>query len=71
MLNKQPPNKQIWLSSPITGPKRFDWVVAGESMHQKEGGGVGDWVYLRDGTSLTELLRKELGITVGLDPDAQ
>lgn len=65
VLNKQPPNKQIWLSSPISGPKRFDWVVTGESMHQKEGAGSGDWVYLRDGTSLTALLRKELGITVG------
>ncbi|TKA70331.1 hypothetical protein B0A49_04023 [Cryomyces minteri] len=69
VLNKQPPNKQIWLSSPITGPKRFDWVMSGESMHQKEGGGVGDWVYLRDGTTLTGLLRKELGITV--DPHAE
>jgi len=64
ILNKQPPNKQIWLSSPITGPKRFDWVVKGESMEAKEGSGVGDWIYLRDGTSLTELLRKELGISI-------
>lgn len=65
VLNKQPPNKQIWLSSPITGPKRFDWVVVGESMNSKGESGVGDWVYLRDGTSLTQLLRKEMGITVG------
>lgn len=36
-------------------------------MHQKEGGGTGDWVYLRDGTSLSELLRKELGISVDVD----
>lgn len=27
VLNKQPPNKQIWLSSPISGPKRYDWVA--------------------------------------------
>lgn len=66
VLNKQPPNKQIWLSSPISGPKRFDWVVDGESMHEKEGGGQGDWVYLRDGTSLTDICRKELGITLDL-----
>ncbi|KAF2151797.1 Frataxin [Myriangium duriaei CBS 260.36] len=64
VLNKQPPNRQIWLSSPVTGPKRYDWVVAGESMQGKEGSGVGDWVYLRDGSSLTELLRKELGISI-------
>jgi frataxin len=24
VLNKQPPNQQIWLSSPISGPKRFE-----------------------------------------------
>jgi len=62
VLNKQPPNKQIWLSSPVTGPKRFDWVVSGESMDHKEGSGSGEWVYLRDGTSLTELLRQEVGV---------
>ena len=33
-------------------------------MDHKEGGGVGDWVYLRDGSSLTDLLNKEMGITV-------
>ena len=26
VLNKQPPNRQIWLSSPLTGPKRYDWT---------------------------------------------
>lgn len=70
VLNKQPPNKQIWLSSPITGPKRFDWVVKGDDMASKEGGATGDWIYLRDGTSLIGLLRKELGITVGVEPDS-
>jgi frataxin len=65
VLNKQPPNKQIWLSSPVSGPKRFDWVVSGESMHEKEGSGEGDWVYLRDGTSLTDVIRKELGVELG------
>jgi len=69
VLNKQPPNKQIWLSSPVSGPKRFDWVVTGEGMNQKEGAGQGDWVYMRDGTSLTELLRKEVGVSVGMEPD--
>ena len=46
VINKQPPNKQIWLSSPISGPKRYDYVD-------------GEWVYLRDGTTLTELLEAE------------
>lgn len=67
VLNKQPPNKQIWLSSPETGPKRYDWVVLGESMNEKEGGGSGDWIYLRDGSSLTELIRKELGVQLDVE----
>lgn len=67
MINKQPANKQIWLSSPVSGPKRFDWVVFGESMHDKEGTGVGDWVYLRDGETLSDLLRKEIGVTIGFE----
>jgi frataxin len=70
IINKQPPNKQIWLSSPISGPKRFDYVVLSEGQDQKEGGGVGEWVYLRDGTSLSESLRKEIAIDVSVDPEA-
>lgn len=36
-------------------------------MNQKADGGVGDWIYLRDGSSLTQLIRKELGIEVVID----
>ncbi|XP_074585204.1 frataxin, mitochondrial [Curcuma longa] len=25
VINKQTPNRQIWLSSPVSGPSRFDW----------------------------------------------
>ena len=69
VLNKQPPNKQIWLSSPIAGPKRYDWVISGDHHHEKEGTetGGGEWIYLRDGSTLTELLKKE--IDVELDGD--
>jgi len=54
VVNKQPPNRQMWLSSPISGPKRFDWVV------DEEGG---RWICLRGGSEvgLGELLRQELG----------
>ncbi|OBT88882.1 hypothetical protein VE02_01886 [Pseudogymnoascus sp. 03VT05] len=62
VINKQPPNKQIWLSSPISGPKRYDWVVSGEAQNQKEGGGQGRWVYIRDGSTLNEMLEKEVGV---------
>lgn len=83
MLNKQPPNKQIWLSSPISGPKRYDYVGASEptpSSDELGGGngasrggagvvdeeGKGGWVYLRDGSTLTGLLREELGVELEL-----
>lgn len=108
MLNKQPPNRQIWLSSPVSGPKRFDWVVLAEdpdpdpdpsslekevdeagNHHQQqqqqqqqegekeeerqergrgrrggEGEGGGEWVYLRDGSTLSGLLEAEVGVGV-------
>ncbi|KAH6682800.1 Frataxin-like domain-containing protein [Halenospora varia] len=69
VINKQPPNKQIWLSSPITGPKRYDFVMASEGQDAKEGTGSGEWIYLRDGTSLNDLLLKELGVDMS-DPYA-
>lgn len=63
VLNKQPPNKQIWLASPVTGPKRYDYVIS-ESQGQKQDTGKGEWVYLRDGSTLSELLLQETGIVV-------
>nr|POE90684.1 frataxin like, mitochondrial [Quercus suber] len=71
VVNKQPANKQIWLASPLSGPKRYDWVVSGEAMHQKEGGGSGDWVYLRDQSRLSDLLGKEVGISIDLQGDTE
>ncbi|TVY54516.1 Frataxin-like protein, mitochondrial [Lachnellula cervina] len=62
VLNKQPPNKQIWLSSPISGPKRYDFVMASEGQDAKEGTGSGEWVYLRDGSTLNQVLANEIGV---------
>lgn len=62
VINKQPPNKQIWLSSPISGPRRYDYVVLSEGQDSKEGTGAGDWVYLRDMSTLSSLLLSEVGI---------
>ncbi|CRG92265.1 hypothetical protein PISL3812_09322 [Talaromyces islandicus] len=70
VLNKQPPNHQIWLSSPISGPKRYDWVVQGDQMHEKQdtrGFINGQWIYLRDGSNLTDLLNDELAIDLPED----
>uniref|UniRef100_A0A8D0GSN4 Frataxin, mitochondrial n=1 Tax=Sphenodon punctatus TaxID=8508 RepID=A0A8D0GSN4_SPHPU len=47
VINKQTPNKQIWLSSPTSGPKRYNWTGR-------------NWVYSHDGISLHELLATEL-----------
>ena len=49
VLNKQVPNKQIWLSSPLSGPCRYEHVD-------------GTWTHTRDGSSLAELLERELGL---------
>ncbi|KAJ6189236.1 hypothetical protein N7519_004144 [Penicillium mononematosum] len=70
VLNKQPPNKQIWLSSPISGPKRYDWIVEGDYMHEKQDSRPfvnGQWIYLRDGSNLTELLNSELTLRLPKD----
>ncbi|XP_012683994.1 frataxin, mitochondrial [Clupea harengus] len=49
VINKQTPNRQIWLSSPTSGPKRYDW--SGER-----------WVYSHDGVTLHKLLSNEFSI---------
>jgi frataxin len=52
VINKQSPNRQIWLSSPVSGPKRYDLVD-------------GSWIYLHDGVKLYDLLESELGRIFG------
>ena len=52
VINKQPPNKQIWISSPESGPDRFDKIG-------------GEWVSLRTGENLATLLGREVGETLG------
>lgn len=53
VINKQTPNKQIWLSSPTSGPKRFDFVYASNDNQN------GHWTYKHTGVTLHELLDKE------------
>ncbi|XP_073835591.1 frataxin [Musca autumnalis] len=53
VINRQTPNRQIWLSSPTSGPKRYDFV--GEAS-----GVSGKWVYRHTGQSLHALLQEEL-----------
>lgn len=64
IINKQPPNKQIWLSSPVSGPKRFDYVILSEGQDQKQDTGKGEWIYIRTGEKLSDLLLQETGVAV-------
>ncbi|KAF8641074.1 hypothetical protein AX17_000718 [Amanita inopinata Kibby_2008] len=56
VINKQPPNKQIWLSSPFSGPKRYDYVED-----------IDDWLYSRDSRPMGRLLNDELSKAFGRD----
>ncbi|PWN35110.1 Frataxin [Meira miltonrushii] len=51
VINKQPPNKQIWFSSPTSGPKRFDY----DSEHN-------EWFMHKDGEewNFRNILNREL-----------
>lgn len=51
VINRQTPNKQIWLSSPKSGPKRYDFIN-------------GRWIYKHDGKTLHELLNSEIAAIV-------
>ncbi|KAH9822321.1 hypothetical protein DFH28DRAFT_948322 [Melampsora americana] len=58
VINKQPPSKQIWFSSPISGPKRFDY--------DKD---LKVWFYARDESRLLDLIREEISNVLGEDDD--
>ncbi|KAL3499286.1 hypothetical protein ACH5RR_038379 [Cinchona calisaya] len=49
VINKQTPNRQIWMSSPVSGPSRFDWDQNAEA-----------WIYRRTKASLFKILENEL-----------
>lgn len=63
VINRQSPNRQIWLSSPTSGPKRYDFVP------DKTSSDEGCWVYKHDGISLHELLQREIKIIVEKEVD--
>ncbi|KAL6536882.1 hypothetical protein OROHE_012466 [Orobanche hederae] len=49
VINKQTPNRQIWMSSPVSGPSRFDWDHDARS-----------WIYRRTKQDLIKVLETEL-----------
>lgn len=54
VLNKQPPNRQIWTSSPIAGPRRYEFAPAS-----------GIWECVRTRTDLRRDLEQELQSVLG------
>jgi len=58
VLNKQSPNRQIWFSSPLSGPKRYDMSV--NSRHAQ-------WLDTRDKHRLQDRLYKEIKQLCGID----
>jgi len=77
VLNKQTPNRQVWLSSPVSGPFRYGLRAPNADAGAGGGGGAGAggasadeaddgaWVYARDGHSLEVKLERELEGLVG------
>ncbi len=68
VINKQGPNQQIWLSSPNSGPARFDWtaeryekVVSFPCRLASFARASRLWIYNRTGQSLHDLLDAEIG----------
>uniref|UniRef100_A0A2M4C0Z6 ferroxidase n=1 Tax=Anopheles marajoara TaxID=58244 RepID=A0A2M4C0Z6_9DIPT len=59
VINRQSPNRQIWLSSPTSGPKRYDFVSGKEAIDK------GYWLYRHDGVTLHELLHEEVSKIAG------
>ncbi|XP_009608123.1 frataxin, mitochondrial isoform X2 [Nicotiana tomentosiformis] len=49
VINKQAPNRQIWMSSPVSGPSRFDWDQNSQG-----------WIYRRTKANLRTVLEDEL-----------
>jgi len=57
VLNKQTPNQQVWLSSPISGPRRYDYDVH-----------LSTWVYTRDESiTLKQTLMEEFQTLLQVD----
>ncbi|OCF62105.1 hypothetical protein L486_01771 [Kwoniella mangroviensis CBS 10435] len=56
VINKQPPNLQIWMSSPLSGPSRFDYITSKGWVHHRD-----EKIVLKDllEQELRELLRRQ------------
>lgn len=55
VLNKQAPNRQLWWSSPLTGPRRYVWDAAART-----------WVSTRTGSCLARDLAADIETLIGV-----
>jgi frataxin len=69
VINKQTPNRQVWLSSPVSGPFRYDHrpaaVGGGGDASASSSDGGDYWVYARDGHGLEAKLEREIEGLIG------
>jgi frataxin len=56
VLNKHAPNKQLWLSSPVSGASHYNYDPASRG-----------WLSTRDGPPLADLLAAELAQVTGAE----
>ena len=75
VLNKQPPNKQLWLSSPISGPRRFDYREVETDDDNGKTVVKGKWVSTErqgeESVSLSQLLEQELKQPLGVQGEGR
>lgn len=56
----------MWLSSPTSGPKRYDFIPTNAEVGDKC---EGYWIYKHDGKTLHELLQEEIPKLVRMKVD--
>ena len=56
VINKQAPNRQLWWSSPLSGPKRYNYDLA-----------HGAWRNTRDGHLMYDQLNQELSQILNIE----
>ncbi|CCW63397.1 unnamed protein product [Phytomonas sp. EM1] len=67
LFNKQAPNLQLWLSSPISGPHHYDMVEGAQTTSpQGEGASRVRWVCECDGHDLKEKVQEEFSEVLGI-----
>lgn len=68
VINKQTPNRQLWWSSPLSGPRRYEYrPPAPDTSASPAGGEVGKWKGTVDGADLLSLLHAEVKAATGVD----